>query len=73
MSDLTIYEKNCTIPLGKLSNQSILEISLNNLSIKLISVPRYEKKQILQNPPESELRGYLGHATTLLASAVWII
>lgn len=43
MSDLTINEKNCTIPLGKLSNQSILEISLNNLSIKLISVPRYEK------------------------------
>lgn len=43
MSDITISEKNCTIPLGKLSNQSILEISLNNLSIKLISVPRYEK------------------------------
>lgn len=31
------------------------------------------KKQILQNPPESELPGYLGHATTLFASAVWII
>lgn len=31
------------------------------------------KKQILQNPPESELPSYLEQATTLLASAVWII
>lgn len=73
ISVLTISEKNCTIALGKLLNQRILEISLYNLSIKLISVPRYEKTN------SAEIHQYPSSLVTwhiplqFFTSAVWII